>query len=161
MPGCRDRDASQRATSDHAREPFSRRYVRSPCECVATRQSSPKDTRNDLYCHGWHDRLTHRHEARATAEAYGHQVSLIADVGVGVAGIHRILGKQTELLQADIVIVVAGMDGALPSVVGGLVEAPVIAVAEFEDCRTAARTHSVSIEQVRAAAEAAWKKEVT
>jgi NCAIR mutase (PurE)-related protein len=47
---------------------------------------------------------------------------------VGVAGIHRILEKRDELTEAAVVIVVAGMDGALPSVVGGLVRVPVIAV---------------------------------
>lgn len=66
------------------------------------------------------------HEARAVAEAFGHDVTLIADVGV--AGIHRVLAKRSELESAGVVIVVAGMDGALPSVVGGLVKAPVIAV---------------------------------
>ncbi len=66
------------------------------------------------------------YEARAVTTAYGHETTLIADVGV--AGIHRILEKQKALQCADVVIVVAGMDGALPSVVGGLVRAPVIAV---------------------------------
>ena len=47
---------------------------------------------------------------------------------VGVAGLHRILGNVHRLTEADVVICVAGMDGALPSVVGGLVDAPVIAV---------------------------------
>lgn len=66
------------------------------------------------------------YEARAVAQAYGHEVTLVADVGV--AGIHRVLGKESVLRAADVIIVVAGMDGALPSVVGGLVQAPVIAV---------------------------------
>ena len=47
---------------------------------------------------------------------------------VGVAGIHRVLARREELASAAVVIVIAGMDGALPSVVGGLVSAPVIAV---------------------------------
>jgi NCAIR mutase (PurE)-related protein len=47
---------------------------------------------------------------------------------VGVAGIHRILAGRSKLVEAAVVIVVAGMDGALPSVVGGLVRVPVIAV---------------------------------
>jgi NCAIR mutase (PurE)-related protein len=47
---------------------------------------------------------------------------------VGVAGIHRLLARGDELTRAAVVIVIAGMDGALPSVVGGLVRAPVIAV---------------------------------
>lgn len=65
-------------------------------------------------------------EAAITARMLGHRVEEIIDVGV--AGIHRLL-SQTELLRsASVVIVVAGMEGALPSVVGGLVAAPVIAV---------------------------------
>ena len=47
---------------------------------------------------------------------------------VGVAGIHRLLARRDELIAASVIIVVAGMDGALPSVIGGLVGAPVIAV---------------------------------
>ena len=65
-------------------------------------------------------------EAFVTAEALGCQVTLLADVGV--AGIHRLLRHQTQFTGADAIVVVAGMDGALPSVVGGLVDCPVIAV---------------------------------
>ncbi|MGN6393094.1 MAG: nickel pincer cofactor biosynthesis protein LarB [Gemmatimonadales bacterium] len=65
-------------------------------------------------------------EAAVTAEAFGLAVERLADVGV--AGIHRILAADEALERARVVIVVAGMEGALPSVVGGLVGAPVIAV---------------------------------
>ena len=65
-------------------------------------------------------------EAAETAVALGDDVVRVTDVGV--AGLHRVLGARDELLAAAVVIVVAGMDGALPSVVGGLVRAPVIAV---------------------------------
>ncbi|HKG94309.1 MAG TPA: nickel pincer cofactor biosynthesis protein LarB [Gemmatimonadaceae bacterium] len=65
-------------------------------------------------------------EAAETLRAYGSRSTRITDVGV--AGIHRILARREELLSAAAVIVVAGMDGALASVVGGLVRAPVIAV---------------------------------
>ena len=65
-------------------------------------------------------------EAAVTADALGNCVARLTDVGV--AGIHRILARRDELLTASVVIVVAGMDGALPSVVGGLVRTPVIAV---------------------------------
>ena len=51
-----------------------------------------------------------------------------SDRDVGVAGIHRLLGKRDRLFDAKVVIVAAGMDGVLPSVVGGLVHCPVIAV---------------------------------
>jgi NCAIR mutase (PurE)-related protein len=65
-------------------------------------------------------------EAVVTAGAMGAGVELIADVGV--AGLHRLLAKKIQLAAADVIVVVAGMDGALPSVVGGLVKCPVIAV---------------------------------
>jgi NCAIR mutase (PurE)-related protein len=65
-------------------------------------------------------------EAVVTARALGCQVDLVADVGV--AGIHRLLRHRERFSGADAIVVVAGMDGALPSVVGGLVDCPVIAV---------------------------------
>ena len=64
-------------------------------------------------------------EAAVTARVMGVRVELVADVGV--AGIHRVLRHRDKLAAADVVVVVAGMDGALPSVVGGLVDCPVIA----------------------------------
>ena len=65
-------------------------------------------------------------EAAVVAEAFGTRVERLVDVGV--AGLHRLLGATEVLEHARVVIVVAGMEGALPSVVGGLVAAPVIAV---------------------------------
>jgi NCAIR mutase (PurE)-related protein len=65
-------------------------------------------------------------EALVTAEVMGNQVEAISDVGV--AGIHRLMNSREQLLQARVVVVCAGMEGALPSVIGGLVSAPVIAV---------------------------------
>ncbi|MGH9533746.1 MAG: nickel pincer cofactor biosynthesis protein LarB [Terriglobales bacterium] len=65
-------------------------------------------------------------EAVLTAEAMGSRVRAIYDVGV--AGLHRLLAERQALAQARAIVVVAGMEGALPSVVGGLVAAPVIAV---------------------------------
>jgi NCAIR mutase (PurE)-related protein len=65
-------------------------------------------------------------EAALTAEAMGNRVDRIWDVGV--AGIHRVLAERALLRQARVVIVAAGMEGALPSVVGGLVSVPVVAV---------------------------------
>ena len=65
-------------------------------------------------------------EAAVTARAFGNTVARLTDVGV--AGIHRILTQTDELRRAAVIIVVAGMEGALPSVVGGLVAVPVIAV---------------------------------
>ena len=65
-------------------------------------------------------------EAAVVAEAFGNRVERLMDVGV--AGLHRLLAAGDQLKQARVVIVVAGMEGALPSVVGGLVAVPVIAV---------------------------------
>ncbi len=65
-------------------------------------------------------------EAALTAEIMGNRVETLYDVGV--AGIHRLLAKEELLQKANVLVVVAGMEGALPSVVGGLVNKPVIAV---------------------------------
>jgi len=65
-------------------------------------------------------------EAALTAELMGNTVDRLYDVGV--AGLHRLLGESARLHSARVIIVVAGMEGALPSVVAGLVSAPVIAV---------------------------------
>ena len=65
-------------------------------------------------------------EAFITCQSFGNPVERLYDVGV--AGLHRLLARQELLYKASVIIVVAGMEGALPSVVAGLVEAPVIAV---------------------------------
>ncbi|HPD45322.1 MAG TPA: nickel pincer cofactor biosynthesis protein LarB [Anaerohalosphaeraceae bacterium] len=65
-------------------------------------------------------------EAQVTAQIVGQKTKLFCDVGV--AGLHRLLGHIEEIQQANVAVVVAGMEGALASVVGGLVDCPVIAV---------------------------------
>jgi NCAIR mutase (PurE)-related protein len=65
-------------------------------------------------------------EAKVTAEIMGQRTELVCDVGV--AGLHRLLGCLPRLQKANVIIVVAGMEGALASVLGGLVSCPVIAV---------------------------------
>ena len=65
-------------------------------------------------------------EAVLTAEFLGNKVDRVYDVGV--AGIHRLFGKIDQIRSADVIIVIAGMEGALASVIGGLVDKPVIAV---------------------------------
>jgi NCAIR mutase (PurE)-related protein len=65
-------------------------------------------------------------EALVTAEMMGNRADAIYDVGV--AGLHRLIRHRDKLDQARVIVCVAGMEGALPSVVGGLVRAPVIAV---------------------------------
>ena len=78
-----------------------------------------------VICAGTSD-LPVAREAVNTARMLGNEVEELVDVGV--AGIHRLLDSQEQLHQAAVVIVVAGMEGALPSVIGGLVAVPVIAV---------------------------------
>lgn len=65
-------------------------------------------------------------EAALTAEAYGNEVVRLYDVGV--AGLHRLLAHMDEIMSASVIIAIAGMEGALASVIGGLADCPVIAV---------------------------------
>jgi pyridinium-3,5-biscarboxylic acid mononucleotide synthase len=96
---------------------------------VALRQTPPpgSDGAGSLavLCAGTSD-LPVAEEAAVTAEVMGAEVRRIYDVGV--AGLHRLLAQSDLLREAEVVIVCAGMEGALPSVVGGMVGAPVIAV---------------------------------
>ena len=78
-----------------------------------------------VVCAGTSD-LPVAEEAALTARMTGSDAPVISDVGV--AGIHRLFDKLPQLLQANVLVVVAGMEGALPSVLGGLVSAPIIAV---------------------------------
>jgi NCAIR mutase (PurE)-related protein len=78
-----------------------------------------------VVCAGTSD-LPVAEEAAITAEVMGNAVARISDVGV--AGLHRLLGRIEEIRRANVVIVVAGMEGALPSVVAGLVDRPIVAV---------------------------------
>ena len=78
-----------------------------------------------VVCAGTSD-LPVAEEARVTAELMGNKVERIVDVGV--AGLHRLLAQRASLQEAAVLIVCAGMEGALPSVVGGMVGCPVIAV---------------------------------
>ncbi len=92
---------------------------------LASTSSNPAVGRIAVVCAGTSD-LPVAEEAAITAEYLGLEVDRIVDVGV--AGLHRILAQADTLSRARAVIVCAGMEGALPSVVGGLVAAPVIAV---------------------------------
>lgn len=90
------------------------------------RKSLPKRPgRIAVVCAGTSD-LPVAEEAAVTADIMGNSVERVSDVGV--AGVHRLFGKLDEIRAANVVIVVAGMEGALPSVVAGLVSKPVIAV---------------------------------
>jgi NCAIR mutase (PurE)-related protein len=87
---------------------------------------SPLTTKKTLIVTAGTSDLPVAEEAAVTLGAFGAPVMRLTDVGV--AGIHRLLSQQEVLRDAAVIIVVAGMDGALPSVVGGLVRVPVIAV---------------------------------
>lgn len=94
---------------------------------LSLRQSPQAETRGHIavVCAGTSD-LSVAEEAAVTAELFGAQVTRLYDVGV--AGLHRLLAVRDQLVSANVIIVCAGMEGALPSVVGGLVGVPVIAV---------------------------------
>lgn len=87
--------------------------------------AEPGGGRIAVVCAGTSD-LPAAEEAAVTAETFGAEVTRLFDVGV--AGLHRLLAVRDKLAGAHVVIVCAGMEGALPSVVGGLVGVPVIAV---------------------------------
>ncbi|MBN9614376.1 MAG: 1-(5-phosphoribosyl)-5-amino-4-imidazole-carboxylate carboxylase [Acidobacteriales bacterium 59-55] len=101
-------------------------YHRQAC-AITLRQAPTTEPLGHLavLCAGTSD-LHAAEEAAVTAELFGTRVSRIYDVGV--SGIHRLFAQRDSLATADVVIVCAGMEGALPSVVGGLVGVPVIAV---------------------------------
>lgn len=96
-------------------------------EIVVIGQNKKTATTNVIavVCAGTSD-LPIAEEAVVTAEAMGNTVEKIYDVGV--AGIHRLFGNLDRLQEANVVIVIAGMDGALPSVISGLIDKPIIAV---------------------------------
>ncbi|WP_245395555.1 nickel pincer cofactor biosynthesis protein LarB [Anthocerotibacter panamensis] len=91
----------------------------------AVGKPEPKPGRITLVTAGTTD-IPVAEEAAVTAELCGFQVTRLWDVGV--SGLHRLLDNRQCLLEAEVLIVAAGMEGALPSVVGGLVSVPVIAV---------------------------------
>ena len=108
-----------------SREPRAEFYPMA--RCITLRQAdAPSPTGLiGVVCAGTSD-LPVAEEARVTAGIMGNRVELIADVGV--AGLHRLLAHRATLQEANVLIVCAGMEGALPSVVGGLVGVPVVAV---------------------------------
>lgn len=119
-----------RVTPEHAktlRKKFKRAVHHELARCV-TIEKKPLPKRAGhiaVICAGTSD-LPVADEAAVTAEIMGNNVVRISDVGV--AGLHRILARMEDLQKANVLVVVAGMEGALPSVVAGLVSKPVIAV---------------------------------
>lgn len=119
-----------RVSAEHARsmaERFADTIYHEIARCLTIdRDPLPKRTGSIVVvCAGTSD-LPVAEEAAVTADIMGNQVERISDVGV--AGVHRLFGKLDIIRRANVVIVVAGMEGALPSVVAGLVSKPVIAV---------------------------------
>ena len=105
--------------------PLARYHAVARCLTLAVRETKALDGRIAVVCAGTSD-IPVAEEAALTAEFHGATVDRVHDVGV--AGLHRLLAQAPILRESHVVIVVAGMEGALPSVVGGLVDAPVIAV---------------------------------
>ena len=105
--------------------PEARFHEAARCLTVETTPVSPLPGRIAVCAAGTSD-MPVAEEAAVTAEFHGATVERIYDVGV--AGLHRLLDRAEAIRQASVVIVVAGMEGALPSVVAGLVDAPVVAV---------------------------------
>lgn len=119
-----------RISADHARafrKKFRRAVYHESARCL-TLDQRPLPKRPGtiaVICAGTSD-LPVAQEAAVTADIMGNTVELICDVGV--AGLHRLLGRLEGIRKANVIIAVAGMEGALPSVVAGLVSKPVIAV---------------------------------
>ena len=119
-----------RVTPEHAsalRRKFRHAVHHELARCVTIdRKPLPKTPGTiAVICAGTSD-LPVAEEAAVTAEIMGNRVERLADVGV--AGLHRLLARLDTIQRANVLVVVAGMEGALPSVVAGLVSAPVIAV---------------------------------
>jgi NCAIR mutase (PurE)-related protein len=109
----------------HAVEPRAEFHSTARAITLTQAPTTPGKGSIAVVCAGTSD-LPVAEEAVVTARLMGNTVELIADVGV--AGIHRLLAQKQGLQSARVLIVCAGMEGALPTVVGGLVNAPVIAV---------------------------------
>lgn len=117
--------ASAEAQAAMAAE-FPRAEIHERARCVVVRRRAPRPRGRVLVvCAGTAD-LPVAEEALVTARAMGSRADLVADVGV--AGLHRLLAHRDRLRGARVLVVVAGLEGALPSVVGGLTDRPLIAV---------------------------------
>ena len=118
---------ASRETFDAVREVVPAAEFHETARAITLSQSSSHPGKGTIcvVCAGTSD-LQIAEEAAVTARLMGNQVELIADVGV--AGIHRLLAQKDSLQSARVLIVCAGMEGALPTVVAGLVNAPVLAV---------------------------------
>jgi pyridinium-3,5-biscarboxylic acid mononucleotide synthase len=123
-------DAVKKVLPDAVFHENAKAITRRPAEpnasAATSAASTPDASRTVLVVSAGTSDMPVADEAAVSAEAMGLQVERLYDVGV--AGLHRLLGERGRLDSAAVIIVVAGMEGALPSVVGGLVRIPVIAV---------------------------------
>jgi hypothetical protein len=119
------RTSAEVAARISASQPQSRYHAEARCLTVEPVPAVPLPGTIAVVAAGTSD-LPVAEEAAVVAEFYGAAVQRVFDVGV--AGLHRLLDRTETLRRADVVIVAAGMEGALPSVVAGLVDSPVIAV---------------------------------
>lgn len=112
---------------DSVKSLYSEAEYHETARCITIRKKSPDfpDTQIAVVTAGTAD-LPVAEEAAVTAEIFDNRVSRFFDVGV--AGVHRLFNSLDEIREAKVIVVIAGMEGALPSVVGGLVDKPVIAV---------------------------------
>lgn len=117
-------DAIRKAVPEAEHNPVARTVVARPKGVKGREKAARKGT--VLVVSAGTSDIPVAEEAAVTAEVMGNRVQRVFDVGV--AGIHRVLAHRAQLAAASVIIVVAGMEGALASVVGGLVDVPVIAV---------------------------------
>lgn len=120
-----DPDSSERVIAKLAHKDQARVYDVPRLLYVGPEPDNRGRGRIAVVCAGTTD-LPVSEEAAVTAEVLGNEVHRVCDVGV--AGLHRLLPHRAKLDEAEVIIVVAGMEGALPSVISGLVSRPVIAV---------------------------------
>src|SRR5262245_50296956 len=111
---------------DAVRRAFPRAQIYDRCGAIVLRRRPPRVRGQVLIVWAGTAHLPVAEEALVTSRALGSRASMVADVGV--AGLHRLLAHGRELRGARVLVVVAGLEGALPSVVSGLVDRPVIAV---------------------------------
>jgi len=116
------REVHERVAQQHAAARF---HEAARCLTITVKAPAALVGRVAIVCAGTSD-VPVAEEAAVTGEFLGATVDRIFDVGV--AGLHRLLDQTSRLQQATVVVVAAGMEGALPSVVGGLVDVPVLAV---------------------------------
>lgn len=117
---------AQREVYDELRKVIPEAEYYEAARTIVIRKGEQKSIGNILVITAGTSDIPVAEEAAVTAEVMGNKVERLYDMGV--AGLHRILAQSEKLLSTKVIVVVAGMDGALPSVIGGLVSVPVIAV---------------------------------